>query len=60
MLVLSRKINERIFIGDNIVITITSIDRGKVRIGVEAPKDVTIYREEIAEKLLKEETDAGD
>jgi len=48
MLVLSRKLNEKIMIGDGIVITVVKIDRNQVRIGIEAPGDVKVYREEIA------------
>lgn len=47
MLVLTRRLNERIFIGDNIIITLVDIDRGKVRIGIEAPNDLRVDREEI-------------
>lgn len=47
MLVLSRKRGERIHIGEDIVITVVDIDRGKVRIGVEAPRDVPVYRQEL-------------
>jgi carbon storage regulator len=47
MLVLSCKVSERIYIGDDIVITVVQIDRGKVRLGIEAPKGVPIHREEI-------------
>ncbi|MBP7214698.1 MAG: carbon storage regulator, partial [Candidatus Kapabacteria bacterium] len=39
MLSLSRKIGEKLIIGDNIVITILSSDRGTIRLGIEAPKD---------------------
>lgn len=47
MLVLSRKLGEKIFIGENICITVVDIDRGKIRLGIEAPRDVPIYREEL-------------
>jgi carbon storage regulator len=48
MLVLSRKLGEKILIGDSIVLTIVKIDRNQIRVGIEAPTDVAIYREEIA------------
>jgi len=47
MLVLSRKLGEKIVIGDNIVVTVVKIDRNQIRIGIEAPPDVPVYREEI-------------
>ena len=47
MLVLSRKLGEKIYISDNICITIVDIDRGKIRLGIEAPRDVPIYRQEL-------------
>lgn len=47
MLVLSRKLNERIVINDNIVITVVAVEGSKVRIGIEAPKDVPIVRHEL-------------
>ncbi len=47
MLVLSRKLNEKIVINGNIVVTIVKIDRNQVRIGIEAPGEVGVYREEI-------------
>ena len=47
MLVLSRKLNEKIIVNGNIVLTVVKIDRNQVRIGIEAPGDIPIYREEI-------------
>ncbi len=47
MLVLSRKLNEKIVINGNIVVTVVKIDRNQVRIGIEAPGEVPIQREEI-------------
>ena len=48
MLVLSRKLGEKIVIGDDIVVTVVKIDRNQIRLGIEAPQDVPVYREEIA------------
>jgi carbon storage regulator len=47
MLVLSRKLGEKIYIGENICITVVDIDRGKIRLGIEAPREVAIYRQEL-------------
>lgn len=46
-MVLSRKIGERVLIGDNITLVVTDISKDKVRIGIEAPKDVKIFRDEL-------------
>ncbi len=48
MLVLSRKLGEKIVIGENIVVTVVKIDRNQIRIGIEAPSEIPVYREEIA------------
>jgi carbon storage regulator len=47
MLVLSRRERERLFVGDNIVITIVRVAGGTVRVGIEAPNDVQVQREEV-------------
>ncbi len=47
MLVLSRKLGEKIYIGENICITVVDIDRGKIRLGIDAPRNVPIYRQEL-------------
>jgi carbon storage regulator len=51
MLVLSRKFDESIMIGDSVVIKILSIQDGQVKIGIEAPKEVRILRSEIYEEI---------
>lgn len=48
MLVLSRKVGERILIGENIAITVVRIGQGGVRIGIDAPNDMVVVREELA------------
>jgi carbon storage regulator len=47
MLVLTRRINEQLVIGDNIVVQILDIDHGRVRLGITAPRDIVVDREEI-------------
>lgn len=49
MLILTRKAGERIKVGEDIWISIEEIDRGKVRVGIAAPKQIPILREEVAE-----------
>jgi carbon storage regulator len=51
MLVLSRKIGERILIGDKISVTVVRISGGGVRIGIEAPPEMAVIREELAEEM---------
>jgi carbon storage regulator len=53
MLVLSRKRDERIVIGDNIVITVVDVRGDKVRLGIEAPLDVPVHRQEVMEALKR-------
>lgn len=62
MLVLSRREGEQVVIGDGIVVTVTLIERGRVRLGIDAPRDVPIYRRELpeADRLLPAtDADAG-
>ncbi len=54
MLVLSRKKNESITIGENIRVMIIDVHGDRVRIGIEAPKDIPVHRKEILEAILRE------
>ena len=54
MLVLSRKKNERIMIGDDIILMIVEIRGDKIKIGIEAPASVAVDREEVREAKLKD------
>ena len=59
MLVLSRKKNESVVIDERIVITVVEIRGDKVRLGIEAPRDVPIHRQEIWEALTRAQTEAA-
>ena len=51
MLVLARKLDEAITIGDNIVVKVISVDKGVVKLGIDAPSDVSIVRNELLEDV---------
>jgi carbon storage regulator len=55
VLVLSRKQNQSLVIGDNIVITILSIDRDQIRLGIEAPREISIMRQELFQAVKEQE-----
>lgn len=59
MLILSRKRNEQILIGDGIIITVVAVRGGTVRLGIEAPVSVTVHRQEIY-KAIHDGTAMGD
>ena len=59
MLVLSRKKNEQIMIGDDVVITIVDVRGDKVRIGIEAPSHVPVHRHEVYLQLQAEQREAA-
>ncbi len=59
MLVLSRKVGERILIGENIAVTIVRISSGVVRIGIEAPPETPIVREELKTAARERQTPAA-
>lgn len=58
MLVLTRRPGESIVVGSNIVVTVIEIKGGQVRIGIDAPREVDVYREEIYEQVRQENLSA--
>jgi carbon storage regulator len=58
MLVLTRRIGETIRIGHHVVVTILGVNGNQVRLGVDAPKDVAVHREEVFERIKHERTTA--
>ena len=59
MLILTRRIGESLIIGNNVTMTVLSVKGNQVRIGVNAPKDVSVHREEIYERIKKEHAKDG-
>jgi carbon storage regulator len=59
MLVLSRKKNESIVIDDNIVITVVEVRGDKVRLGIQAPKEIPVHRSEVYEAIHNQEQKTG-
>ena len=53
MLVLSRKVGEKIVISGSIEVSIVSLDRGKVRIGISAPPEVSVHRKEVFDRIAE-------
>ena len=60
MLVLTRRLGESINIGDEIKITVVDIDGKQVKIGIEAPRDVSIFREEVYDRIKRENIRASE
>ena len=59
MLILTRRVGETVMIGNDVTVTVLGVKGNQVRVGVNAPKEVAVHREEIYERIKREEEAAG-
>ena len=58
MLILTRRVGKTLMIGDNVTVTVLGVKGNQVRIGIKAPKDLAVHREEIYQRIKREQTGA--
>lgn len=59
MLILGRNVGESIMIGDDVKVTVTRLDNGNVKLGVTAPKDISVHREEVYDRINREKLETA-
>ena len=59
MLILTRRVGETLMIGDQITVTVLGVKGNQVRVGISAPKDVSVHREEIFQRIKRDGADDG-